>query len=388
MWFMCRIKRKAALAMLGITLTLSGCGSLVTDTGSGTQQQVVREDYLKTDALGQNGPQSADDIYNVLTLEKQTFEEAALNQILRRSYINVPTVRMELEGMTCYMGEYRKDYWNWVEKGDVIATVYTQVDDIAVEEARVKLQRLQERFAEAEQQMNEEIAELTEERKLCWDKCKYDVLGLQLQQKSLDWENTKYNYEKQIEDAKENYEKMTEVGATYEVKAPVSGTVIYSTKHAAGKELKTGDYICHIMSGSQVYTSTDSQSDQFRYGMEVIFDNKNGLTPATVTNGDTWILYGNLDPKETIFRLEFDKDVSELDEVGLNNLVLKAKMKEIENVIVIPKAAVEQEEGQYYVTVLKEDGSLLKTEFIPGGTNVESYWVLDGLSEGMKIVYN
>ena len=130
------------------------------------------------------------------------------------------------------------------------------------------------------------------------------------------------------------------------------------------------------------------QADQFYYGMEVNFDNNNGLTPAVVVSGGNWMMYGNLDLNYTIFRLDFEQEISELNQTGLNNLVLKGNLKTVENVIVIPKAAVEIEEDEYFVTVLKEDGSLLKTEFIPGGSNVESYWVLDGLTEGMRIVYN
>ena len=46
-----------------------------------------------------------------------------------------------------------------------------------------------------------------------------------------------------------------------------------------------------------------------------------------------------------------------------------------------------KEEDNCYVTVLKQDGRLQKTKFIPGGQNITDYWVLDGLEEGMQIVY-
>ena len=360
---------------------------LMTDTGSGKKQDIAPEDYLKTDALEQK-EQTVDNLYTVLTLEKGTFEETALSQILKRSYLNVPTVRLSLEGVTASFGEYIAEYMQYVEEGEVIATVYTEIDEIAVEEAQIKLQRLKERYQEAETQAQEDLADITEQRGLIYNDYKRAVQDIRYAQRQLDWEYTKYSYENQIADAEEELEKLTRIGGVYEIKAETAGYVYYNTKYSAGEELKDGDYICHIMNSSVVYAATTSQAEQFHYGMEVIFDNRNGLTPATVVNGGSWALYGNLDTGEAIFRLDFEQDVDELDKTGLNNLALKGNLKTVENVIIIPKAAVTVEEDEYFVTVLKEDGTLLKTEFIPGGSNVESYWVLAGLTEGMKIVYN
>ena len=388
---MCRSKRiTAALLGLAMTISLVGCeasGTLVTDTGSGKKQDIEPEDYLKLDALEQE-EQTVDSLYTVLTLEKGTFEEEALKQILKRSYLNVPTVRFSLEEVKASFGEYIAEYMQYVEEGDVIATVYTEIDEIAVEEARIRLQRLQERYQQEETQMQEDLADIREQSALIYNDYKREVQDIRYSQRQLDWEYTRYSYENQIKEAEKNLEKLTQIGEVYEVKAETSGFVYYTTKYPAGKELKEGDYICHIMNSNVVYAATTSQAELFHYGMEVSFDNRNGLTPATVVNGGTWILYGNLEPEEAIFRLYFEQDVDELDKTGLNNLVLKGNLKTVENVIVIPKKAVEVENNEYFVTVLKKDGTLLKTEFIPGGSNVENYWVLEGLTEGMQIVYN
>lgn len=385
---MCKSKRIALVCLgLAMAMSLGGCSLSLTDTGSGKAQEIAREDYLRVDLL-EREEQTVDDIYQVLTLTKGTFEEEALNQILRRSYINVPTVRFEMDGMTARLGEYKAEYMQYVDVGDVLATVYTEVDEIAINEAKVNLQRLQERYQAAQDQAAEDLKVLDEEGYRVYNDYDRKIHLIKIEQRQLAWENEKYNYERRIADAKERLGKLTEVGEVHEIKADTAGYVYYTTRHKAGKELKDGDYICHIMSSNVVYTSTEQQADYFHYGMEVAFDNRNGLTPAKVTNGGSWILYGNLDTKKTIFRLEFDKDVSELDQTGLNNLVLKASLKTVENVIVIPKKAVEVEDDEYFVTVLKEDGTLLKTEFLPGGSDVDNYWVLDGLTEGMQIVYN
>lgn len=389
---MCKSKKTmAALLGLVMTISLSGCdasATLVTDTGSGKQKEIPIEDYLKTEVLEEKREQTVESMYHVLTLAKGTFEDEALKQIIKQSYINVPTVRFSLDGIKATFGEYVAEYFQYVEEGDVIATVHTSVDEIALEEAKLKLQRLEERYQTAEEQMNEDLQTISDNKHYAYDAHKSELLDIDYKQRQLDWEYEKENYEIQIADAKEELQKLTRVGAVYEVKATMSGYVTYSRKYAAGTELKDGDYICHIMNSNVVYAVTDSQADQFHYGMKVIFDNTNGLTPGTVVNGGSWALYGNLDTNNVIFRLDFEQDISELDRTGLNNLVLKGNLKEMKNVILIPKKAVTVEENEYFVTVLKEDGSLLKTEFIPGGSNVENYWVLEGLTEGMKIVYN
>ena len=384
-------KSGAMLFGLVMMLSLSGCGlsdKLVTDTGSGTKQEIAKEAYLDMNALENQGEQTAESLYQVLTLEKSTFEDAALSQILSRDYINTPTVRFDLEGVTAYFAEYRVEFMQYVEVGDVVAVVYTEVDEIAIEEARIRLQRLQERYEQAKGRHNEELQDLLEERAKLTDTYEQQILDLHYHKKLLSWNNSQYTYEKQIADAGEQLTKLTSVGEVYEVKTDIAGYVALGARYSAGTELHENDYICHVMSDNVVYTVVTEQADQYHYGMEVIFDNKNGLTPASVVSGGSWLLYGNLELPDAVMRLEFEQDISELDQVGLNNLTLKGNLKTVENVIVIPRAAVDVEEDEYFVTVLKEDGTLLKTEFIPGGSNVDSYWVLDGLTEGMQIVYN
>lgn len=389
---MCRSRKKTAVLLgLAMSFLFQGCaaeGGLFTDTGSGSRQEIDPEDYLNTDVLTGQQAQTAEDVYHVYTLTKGTFVEEALQQTLSRSYINVPTVRLSLENVTAQFGEYVAEHMQYVDVGDVIATVYTDVDAIGIEEAEIALRRLEERCQAAEVQMEEDLEDILEEKALSYNYYEQQVYDIRYQQRQQDWELEQYRYEKEIREARERLEKLTETGSVYEIKATTAGYVNYTSRYSAGKELENGDYICHILNSSVVYATTESQADQFGYGCEVIFDNKNGNTPGRVVNGGSLALYGNLDEEKAIFMLEFEQDLSELNRMTLNNLVLKGNLKTMENVILVPKQAVEAKDGEYFVTVLREDGTLLRTEFIPGGSNPEEYWVYDGLSEGMQIVYN
>lgn len=388
---MCRNKKRtAALLALAMTMSLTACNAgsgLVTDTGSGKQQEIPVEDYLDTKVLNQK-EKKANDIYEIITLKKGSFEKPALRQVLRRSYINIPSVQLSMEGFKGTFGEYVAEYVDYVEAGDVIATIHTEVDEITIEEARLKLQRLRERYQEAEEKTAEDLQELTEKGYIITEKHEYEAHCIRVQQRQLDWEYEKANFKEQIEEAEEALERLNRVGSVYEVKAPVSGVIFYNERYKPGQEIRDGDYICHIMNSSEVYTTTDSQAEYFQYGMDLDFENTYGNATSTVVNGGTWLLYGNLDTGKTIFKLEMNQDVAQINPAALNNLTLSGSLTSVENVIVIPKAAVEKKNEEYYVTVLLEDGSLRKTEFLPGGENTESYWVLQGLDEGMQIVYN
>ena len=66
---------------------------------------------------------------------------------------------------------------------------------------------------------------------------------------------------------------------------------------------------------------------------------------------------------------------------------MSAVVREMDNVLLVPKAAVTEQNGHTYVNVVQEDGSVVARSFIAGGSDMEYYWVIDGLEEGMKLCY-
>lgn len=414
---MCKNRIKATVLGLAASLLLAGCGvmeTLVTDTGSGESQSIAKENYLKTN-ITQQGQQSIDKLYKVLTLEKGTYEEVADVQMLKRNYINAPTLRLDVDGREVRFGEYAVQAMDYVEEGDVIATVHVEVDELELEEVKLRITRLQERFLAAEEQKNKDLQEIQKELMRIPKSYKSKILDVRYKQIEWDWEYTKFNYETQIKETKKELEELSRVGAVFEVKADRAGYVDIENRYPSGKELWDGAYICHILDNKNVYTVAERQADQFHYGMEVEMDTSVGDVTARVVSGGSYALYGNLEPTraagtggmsalEAAFEAYYGNDVmsasssavflldfgeEEPDEnASFNKLMLQGNLKTIENVIILPLEAVTQQNEQYYVTVLKEDGSLLKTEIIPGGNNGDEYWVLEGLTEGMQIVYN
>lgn len=384
---MCRNKIKTGLLALTLCVFLAGCGtsgSLVTDSGSGKKEGISRQDYLVTDALSQE-QQNTSTLYQVHTLSKGTYEEAAKEQMLKREYPNAHTIQMDVDGRAATLAWYDVPSMSYVEVGDTIATVYVEVDDLVIEEAKLNLQRLRERYQSDETKVKEDLQKILDEKAKTYDGYQKSILDIRYAQRQVDWEYQKYNYETQIEEATKELEELNSVGEVYQIKTDRAGYVYFETWYYDGKEMWDGMYICHILEEEQVYTIAKMQADQFYYGMEVDFDTNNGMATGRVISGGSWALHGNLEPSGAVFLLELEESSGK--QASFTRIMLQGNTKTVENVITVPVKAVTVKDGEYFVTVMKEDGSLIKTEFVPGGSNKEVYWVLEGLSEGMQIVY-
>lgn len=378
------------IAGVTLILTISACGSgekLMTDTGSASRQEISKEEYLNPDAINQTGSTDANSNYTVYTLEKGLFEEGALKQTLDRAYINVPTVELTIEEGTVLFDEYVCGMFDYVESGETIATVRTEVDEISIEEAELTLKRLQERYMRDEAKLAEDLEDLRVERTMIYNDYERFVVDVQCEQLKLDWEKAKRNYEQQIKDAAERLSNLNTSSNLTDIVTDESGYVIYNTRYSAGIELGNGEYICHILTSDDYYVQTSNQADNFTYGMTMKFRTMEKEVQGKVISGGSTALYGNLDTGKATFAVDFGGDVPANSRMQNSSLVMEGNLKTVNNVITIPKQAVREDENNYYVTVLKEDGSLITTEFIPGGENTECFWVYEGLEEGMQIIY-
>lgn len=398
---MCRSRRiQNVLLLLLLAVCCSACGGtdkLITDTGSSGQKEISREEYLNVDALSTQAGQTLSGQYKIYTLQTGTFEETALNQTISRVYINTVAVRLETEEKYVRMGEYKANYMEYVEAGDVIATIYVERDEIAIEEAELKVSRLKEKLAQAEADMQKELAEQEKQKKELIAKLEKEgeptdgsevkIMDIRYQQSQLSWEYERQGYEQEIQDAEEALAKLKGKGDFFQITAPVAGYVIYDMKYVSDCIMEDGYYICDILADDTFYAGTDKQGELFGFGMPMTFTTLTGEVTGRVISGGTKALYGNLNTGQTVFALDYEGTNTAGIQTNNQSFVMKGNIRTVDNVVLVPKQAVTVADGEYFVTVLKEDGSLLKTEFIPGGSNDTYFWVWDGLTEGMQIIY-
>lgn len=396
---MCRNKKAGwLLPVLAAVMVCQACAvpeKWMADTGSSGQKEIAREEYLNVDALSAREGESLGGQYTVYTLARDTFVEEMLSQKLGREFINTTAVIVDLEDHVYKLESYAVDYFDYVKEGDVIATFHVSIDEIAVEEAKQKLQRLQEQYQRAVLEREEEVKEREKERKELLLEVKkqglteecYEIkaFDLRTRQSELTWEYERQKKEQEVEDAQKELDKLVGSGSVYQVKAPVEGYVVFSSRLIEGSSLSGSYNFCDILNGKDYYIRVERQGEQFGYGMSLSASTLFGEKTGRVVSAGSMALYGNLNAGDAIIRL--DTDDTELSDSGDKSNTLQGNLRTVSNVLLVPKQAVTEENKEYFVTVLKEDGSLLKTEFIPGGSNDEFYWVMDGLEEGMQIIY-
>jgi hypothetical protein len=64
---------------------------------------------------------------------------------------------------------------------------------------------------------------------------------------------------------------------------------------------------------------------------------------------------------------------------------ITAKIRQMDNVLVVPRNAVTEINGRTYVNVVDEQGNVKTCSFVAGGYDNTNYWVIEGLSEGMVV---
>lgn len=380
------------LFLFGTALLASACtdgGKLITDTGSGKQSEISREEYLDQDALNLPPEQREAENYRVHVLEKGIYTDQGVNQVFFRYITSTSILWLDMEadsaqyaGGTSNQMQYLGQY---VEPGEVIAQIEVDYDELQLDETELKLTRLQERYARGKEKLAKDLEDMQVERTMIYNDYERMVIDVRCRQMQLDWEMESRVYERQIAETQKLLQSLNESGAVQEVKADRAGYVIYAGWREEDSDLKDGDYICHIVSPDYYSFDAEAQSDQFDYGKKLEFKSEPGLT-GTVVSGGSRALYGNLDLGKVVIRVDSDEQDTPKTRMENNDLITDGSKNKVENVVLVPKEAVSVQEDRYFVTVLKEDGSLLKTEFIPGGSNQEVYWVWDGLTEGMKII--
>ena len=66
---------------------------------------------------------------------------------------------------------------------------------------------------------------------------------------------------------------------------------------------------------------------------------------------------------------------------------VKIPVRQVQDVVLVPKQAASAVKGSFYVNVVQEDGTVTKTGFISGGSNNNYHWAICGLDEGMEICW-
>jgi len=289
-------------------------------------------------------------------------------------YMYYPSSRLvtnPVEYGTVYFGELLVSQYQHVEKGDVIATIRVQIDEIELERQETKLKRLEERLQ--------------------------DYLAQHEGENSEDFLESVASKQEAIADVKELIADMKADAATTEIKSDRTGVVIWATGHKEEDILYRNENLLQVADEDTCYVILENTNQLLNYGNEVSisYEDRQGnsktasgtvasIAQAGVSSAINAEFSMILLPPDVIS----DMAVATQGYGGWwnrNRYTVKATIREMENVLVVPKSAVTEIAGNTYVNVVDENGNVTAKSFIAGGYDSMNYWVIEGLSEGMNV---
>jgi len=249
-----------------------------------------------------------------------------------------------------------------VKKGDILATVRVEMDEVEFQKQRTLLERLEQRYADF-------VAAGTEGK------------DIELAQK-----------EKELQEQRALVEKMSKDSVTTQIVAPVDGIVVSLNQYFQNGRLNYGTEVAQIADASCCYIMAENNGQQLTIGTDVTIRYTTSQNKAAEIIGEvvSMIEMGVSRPLSSDYafvRIEED-DIADLTAGIINSwgeCEIEADIREMKNVIVIPKDAVTELNGTSYVNVVNADGSITTQSILTGGYNNENYWVAIGLTEGMEL---
>lgn len=374
------------LLMAVMCMGVTGCSlpdGLFTDSGSDVIMEVDHSQYLDFSVLEKEQESNTWNGYDIHVLNYGTFETNIAGIKAGIDVIEVNPVKVEFSTGTMQLVELLVTRNTYLEKGDVIAKVMVETDPIALEELELKLLRLEEDFADYQanyaKRHEEAVANISV----------YELPGkinrLEIEQMERDHAWSVRGYENQIAGYRERIKELKNTTAMEDITAPVAGFVLEVPKLQIGQELYNGDFICNIAPIDKMMMQFSDETWHYGYGMDLtllVGDRRSQKPyPVQVVSALGKSLYGNWN--QTATRVLGDYDVSEL--VSMGPYTITGTTNVMKNVLLVPVKAVTEDREKYYVTLVNDDNTLEKKQFIPGGKNTQYYWVFDGLKPGMKI---
>lgn len=374
--------------MLIVMLGLTGCNgenTLFTDSGTDVIIQTQKEDYLDLKALeGGSSEKTTYNGYEVHTLAYGDYQTQTTPFSADINVMETTVVRAEYSSGSMRLVQMLAERNAYVEKGDPIATVSMETNELDLEELELRLTRVRERYNKFKAEFESSHEEARKEISV------YELPGkidrIEFYQAELDFARQEQSYLEQIESYEEQIEELKGLMNTTQILAPTDGIVIEVNRDAGGTKLENGDMLAEIIPTDQIYMGFGDAISHYSYGNEVTFivgrnvKAKEFSARVISTNGKALGSGWN----KAISYIESSVEPTEI--LSERPFYVSAITDVMKNVLLVPIEAVTTDNDKCFVTVLHEDGTLEKTQFLAGGNNTEYYWVYDGLEEGTSVL--
>jgi len=192
--------------------------------------------------------------------------------------------------------------------------------------------------------------------------------------------------------------KLSKYSGLVEIKAPYDGIIVSIDSIKPGDLLAPDADILEIANDAMSFIIVKDDKNQLNYGNTATVK-VSGSTDASGIEGRI-VTVNNMSLTK---KLVNDYSLLELPEGESGSIAgsvmngpgrwnrstfkVSVQVRSEKNVIKVPKAAVTVKDKSTYVTVVNEDGTVERRSFIPGGSDTNYYWSVEGLTEGMTVCW-
>lgn len=264
-----------------------------------------------------------------------------------------------------------------VEKDQVLATLEVFPDQIEIDRLNRQIMRLQSRLEKMKQEKAEKDGKNIKDRGL---------------------ERSIADNEKTTAKCLKELKKISQYSGIVEIKAPYPGIVYPNDSIKPGGLLTQDTGIVEIADVTRNYIIVKDDKNQLNYGneAEIVVTSSNGASTINgrVVSVNAMSLSRDLTNEYALIAVDQESMASlagstmvEGGRWDRNSFKVTVNVRSEKDVLIVPKMAVTLKDKSTYVTVVKEDGSVENVSFIPGGSDANYYWIVDGLTEGMTVCW-
>ncbi len=266
-----------------------------------------------------------------------------------------------------------------VEEGQVIAKIRTEVDDISMEELKLKLKRAEKKYAEFLEQMETALKDAEAAVSLAAGNEKR-LAKLRLEKQQLEYDKRLKAEEESIEALRERMQVYENAGLVTEITAPVSGTIGWLEQYRGGDTIWDKAVIGGIYDTDKMLFTVKDMTGVLRYGMKLTLeDGKGKQYEGIVVSTSSDLLNPGLVQEVAYIRAE-GADPTQSYNAHYETI-------RMDDVLLVTASAVKTDTTGSYVMVLK-DGKPSKQYFAAAKTINGQCYILSGLEEGTTVIIN
>ena len=270
---------------------------------------------------------------------------------------------------TVYLDEICVKQYQQVQAGEVLVKVHVVSDPVEIERTEREIQRL-----------NEQITWYTKEGE---KENKYQIKSLN----------------KQLGEKQEYLDKLKNDAVTREIRAAYDGVITEINNAEAGEIWAYNSSIGRLADDQSCFVMVEDADGKLTYGttVEISYQDESGAQKSVecqVATVNLKLLDKSLQSGQAVVKLPLEV-AAEIAGSSRNNegwwslsrVNVKAQLRNVDNVLLVPKKAVKEVNRTTYVTVVEDNGARRQQAFVAGGADSDNYWVVTGLTEGTKICW-